>query len=170
MTRWITSDWHFGDPTIIKFANRNFSNTRDMDITMICEMDQIEFENGDELFVLGDVGNLKSLDDICNLRSANVIRHLILGNHDKDKCNIQWQEVGFDYVYNYPICLDNFYWLSHEPMYLNSSMPYVNIHGHTHETDMVLMVNGKNMYYNVCVDKTNYIPVSFEKIKESYGK
>ncbi len=72
-----------------------------------------------------------------------------------------WKNVGFDEVIEYPIIYNGFHILSHEPMYLNENMPYMNIHGHIHN----LKYESKQ-FFNVSVECIDYIPISFEKIKE----
>ena len=43
-----------------------------------------------------------------------------------------WNTVGFDIVCAYPIIIDEWFILSHEPLYTNTNMPYANIFGHVH--------------------------------------
>ncbi len=87
---------------------------------------------------------------------------LIIGNHDKDRSVAWWRETGFNEVYQYPIIYNDFFILSHEPVYLNENMPYANIHGHIHH-----LKYADRQFFNVSVECIDYTPISFEKVKES---
>lgn len=52
--------------------------------------------------------------------------------------------------------------LSHEPMYMNKHMPYVNVHGHIHGQKYE-----GNSHFNICVEHWNYAPLSFEQIRDA---
>jgi calcineurin-like phosphoesterase family protein len=88
---------------------------------------------------------------------------LILGNHDRKRSKTWWHDVGFDEVIEYPICIGEFFWVSHEPMYMNTNMPYVNLHGHTHST-----CAQSRQYFNVSVENIGYKPINLEYIKNLY--
>ncbi len=60
----------------------------------------------------------------------------------------------------YPIVYGGFFFLSHEPMYMNKHMPYVNIHGHIHGQKYE-----GTQYVNVSVEHWDYTPVPFDTIK-----
>jgi len=98
------------------------------------------------------------------LKRLNGFKILIKGSHD-DKSNKWWREVGFHEVSQYPILVDDFYLLSHEPCYLNTKMPYINIHGHMHGRSI-----DNPQYINMSVELHGYKPVNFEIIKESFKK
>ena len=88
---------------------------------------------------------------------------LILGNHDRRHNIHWWQKVGFDEVYPHPIIYKKWYILSHEQVFLNEMMPYINIHGHSHQ-----YVTDSPVYVNVSVEQTEYKPVLFDEIIEKY--
>ena len=88
---------------------------------------------------------------------------LIMGNHDQEKSIQWWMDVGFDEVYPYPILWDKFFILSHESVYVNHKMPYVNIHGHMHNE-----ISNNPRKVNVSVENTDYAPVLFSRIKEKF--
>lgn len=129
---YIWSDLHINHPAILQYENRPFQTVQEMNKTLIknwCET----VSSKDTIFNLGDVAFRISKDElekiIKNLPGKKI---LILGNHDRSKSISWWKEVGFNEVYPYPIIYNDFFMLSHEPLYLNLEMPYVNIHGHTH--------------------------------------
>ena len=85
----------------------------------------------DIIYILGDFAN-GNLETIKNLVSQlNGYKILIKGNHDILSYK-EYLEAGFNEVYFYPIIVDDFWIMSHEPMYINMNMPYANIFGHVH--------------------------------------
>lgn len=170
MSRYVISDLHLNHENIIKLCDRPFEDSKEMNETIIKNILSINYKPEDTIFFLGDMGFLPKEEFSEFLSKINAKKYLILGNHDKRKPVGFWKEIGFLEVSKFPICVSRFYWLSHEPMYLNASMPYVNIHGHTHNTDMIMMIGDKNMYYNVSVEKINYTPVKLEDIIKDYNK
>ena len=157
---YLISDMHFGHANIMKYENRPFSTVEDMDNTIVNNWNKT-VNKDDKVFILGDVSfyNKDKTRDIINrLRGYKT---LIIGNHDKDRSLTWWKDTGFQEVYQYPIIYNEFYILSHEPLYLNENMPYANIHGHIHH-----LRYDSRQFYNVSVECIDYTPVDFEKIKE----
>jgi len=170
MTRYIISDLHLGHNNIINLCNRPFGSIEEMDDILVKNLFKIEYVPSDTLFFLGDMG-FWSQEKFQNLLSQIKAKtYLILGNHDKGRKISFWKNCGFTEVSRFPLCVSKWYWLSHEPMYLNESMPYVNIHGHIHNIDQVLKVDGKNLYFNACVEKINYTPISLDNLIKNYQK
>jgi calcineurin-like phosphoesterase family protein len=117
----------------------------------------------DKVFCLGDfaLSNKGFTTFVC--AKLNGIKSLIMGNHDCRSAS--WYiDVGFDEVYKYPIIYHDFYILSHEPVYLNNHMPYVNIHGHLHSRKM-----DNKKYVNVSVENVEYAPVDFDAINNTFN-
>lgn len=161
--KFLISDMHFGHSRIIEYENRPFKKVEDMDAEIIKNWNDTVHRD-DIVFVLGDVSfysKEKTKSIILYLRGR---KSLILGNHDTGRSESFWKDAGFEFVSKYPICIDGFYWLSHEPMYLSSAMPYVNIHGHIHSKTMSTE-KMPNQYVNVSVEQVGYKPVDFENIK-----
>jgi len=158
---YFVSDMHFGHSNIIKYENRPFKNIKEMDATIIKNWNSV-VKKDDKVFVLGDVSFYDKEKTAEIIYSLNGYKILILGNHDNERSLHWWKSVGFDEVIKYPIIYDDFYILSHEPMYLNENMPYMNIHGHIHN----LKYESKQ-FFNVSVECIDYTPISFEKIKET---
>lgn len=150
---------HFGHDDIIKYENRPFKSVEEMDNTMIENWNKTVRIN-DVIIVAGDFCfcDKKRATEI--LSQLNGYKILVMGNHDREKNNEWFLEVGFNEVINYPICVDGFFWVSHEPMYLNNNMPYVNIHAHIHSKKY-----DNKHYINVCVECINYTPIEFHAIK-----
>lgn len=86
-----------------------------------------------------------------------------MGNHDKAFSPSEWMDLGFDMVYDKPVLYNDFYILSHEPVYVTKNMPYANIYGHVHGNP-----NYKDYSSNgfcACVERICYTPISFNDIK-----
>jgi calcineurin-like phosphoesterase family protein len=116
----------------------------------------------DKVFHLGDFsfGNMETTRNIVS--ALNGYKILILGNHDRGRGRDWWLEAGFNEVSEYPLVYKDFFILSHEPMYMNKHMPYVNVHGHIHGQKY----EGNN-HFNICVEHSNYKPLSFEQIRDA---
>lgn len=155
---FLIADTHFNDNNILKYENRPFADVEAMNSELIHNWNSI-VHTGDFVYVLGDIGN-----DIAEiLPSLNGTKILIRGNHDTESSEY-YRKIGFADVCNYPIILDNFWILSHEPIYVNSNMPYANIFGHVHNSPM--FKNYSSQHFCVSVERINYTPISFEAIKE----
>jgi calcineurin-like phosphoesterase family protein len=157
---WITSDTHWGHSNIIRYCNRPFltsGDTPDVDA-----MDHALLSNWREVVKAEDT--IIHLGDVCfkwskertqsTLQNLPGYKILIMGNHDRHRPPAYWREVGFDEVYPYPIIYKEWYILSHEEVFINDNMPYINLHGHRHGANL-----DKPYYINVCVENTGYKPV-----------
>jgi len=162
MKTFIISDMHFGHKNIIKYENRPFASVGEMDDLIIQKWNN-SVKNGDIVFVLGDVSfyNQEKTKEI--ISSLNGRKFLIMGNHDYKWKETAWRKIGFECVYRYPIIIDQFFILSHEPVYLNDNMPYRNIHGHIHSKRM-----DNKCYVNASVECINYYPVNIVAIKNYF--
>lgn len=158
MKKWVISDTHFGNKNIITYESRPFKDTEEMEATIIKNWNLIVAKD-DEVFHLGDFSFLgkEKTKEIVNKLNGKI--HLLLGNHDNKSVNY-YLECGFATVSPYPIIVDQFWILSHEPVYLNTTMPYANIHGHLHGTKQT------GNYFNASVELINYTPIELEKIKK----
>ncbi len=158
---FLISDMHFGHPNIMKYENRPFASVDEMDNVIIENWNKTVCKD-DKVFILGDVSFYNKEKTKSIIEKLNGYKTLIIGNHDKDRSLTWWRETGFNEVYQYPIIYNEFYILSHEPVYLNENMPYANIHGHIHH-----LKYADKQFFNVSVECIDYTPVSFEKVKES---
>jgi len=158
---YLISDMHFGHPNIMKYENRPFTSVDEMDETIINNWNKT-VKKDDKVFILGDVSfyNKEKTKEI--ISRLNGYKTLIIGNHDKSRSVTWWKDTGIDEIYQYPIIYNEFYVLSHEPIYLNENMPYANIHGHIHH----LKYDSKQ-FFNVSVECIDYTPIDFERVKEA---
>lgn len=161
MSRFVIACPHFGHENIIKYESRPFPDAITMDARMVQKWNLVVGKN-DTVFVLGDaVFRNKAMAEAV-IKSLKGFKHLVAGNHDV-RSDTWYKDVGFHTIYRYPIIVNGFFVLSHEPVYLNDHMPYVNIHGHLHSRKMA----GDN-YINVCVENTEYAPVLLDTIIDRY--
>ena len=161
--KFIISDTHFGDERIIKYENRPFNNVTHMDMTIAVNWNKTVGKH-DKIFVLGDfadydIGYVKKI----LLPQLYGYKILVMGNHDRKYDVKEWLDAGLDEVYNYPIIVDDFYILSHEPLYVNQNMPYANICSHVHNNSAHKDFSKQS--FCVSVERIEYKPVSFEYIK-----
>ena len=161
--KYLISDLHFWHKNILKYEQcRPWDTIEEMNEGILKNINDTVSKK-DELLILGDFafcggGKIQALKD--SIKCENV--DLLLGNHDRSHSVKWWRDKGFREVYKYPIILDSFWIMSHEPMYMNDNMPFVNIHGHTHSTNMT------GNYFNVSVENIEFKPILFEDIKARY--
>lgn len=83
----------------------------------------------DTVFVLGDFscyGEERDREILNRLRGRKV---LVKGNHDRHRSGEEWRRLGFAECVEWPVVYEDFFILSHEPVYLNENMPYANFSG-----------------------------------------
>ena len=155
------ADTHFGDERIIKYENRPFENSKQMDNEIIKRWNDV-VTNDDSVYLLGDFGADGYEKEILSKLNGKI--YLVKGNHDT-KTNDEYRRFGFAEVYDIPIILDGFWILSHDALYVNSNMPYANLFGHVHNSPIIK--DYSSQHYCVSVERTNYAPIDFEKIKRT---
>lgn len=164
----ISSDLHLGHKNICKYR-KDFSSSE--------EHHEIIFDNlasnihkRDTLYLLGDVAFDKYwLDKVSKIQCQH--KKLICGNHDRDHHTMKELCEAFDSVE----CLlskRNIWW-SHCPIHPQEMRGRdFNIHGHLHHKIAEVGIRGEYVrdkrYINVCVEHTNYKPISFENLMEEY--
>lgn len=156
---YLISDLHLDHTNIIRYSERPFLTTRDMNRTMVKNWNSTVGRN-DTVFFLGDMAygrHRQPIDYWLQQLSGNI--WFIRGNHDKDaitKANVIPEHYGVRYkgrellLAHYPCRPDGFDgWL---------------IHGHTHNTDLELypLVNQERKTANVSVELISYTPISLD--------
>ena len=152
---WFISDPHFGHANIIKYCNRPFANTQEMDAVMIERWNSV-VKPQDHIYCGGDF-TMNQLDLHRVAPQLYGHKRLILGNHDnsapmRDYCKyfekiLMWRlfkPIIFTHV---PIHRDNF------------GKAQVNVHGHIHEKP-----SPAGPYINMCVEVRNYTPVHLDML------
>ena len=161
---YFLADTHFGEERIMRYENRPFENVRKMDEEMISRWNSV-VDNSDTVYLLGDFGAEGYEKDI--LSKLNGKKILVKGNHDT-KSNEEYRSFGFSEVYDCPIIIDGFWILSHDALYVNENMPYANLFGHVHNSPIIK--DYSKQYYCVSVERIDYTPISFERIKKTISE
>lgn len=146
------------------FENRPFKSVDDMNNVMIVSWNSV-VTPADQVMVAGDFiigGNNKtngmSAQDIIQALNGEIT--LIRGNHDD---NIDEYRALLKNVYDYPIVVDDFWIVSHFPMYVNMQSPYANIFGHIHSSPTFKSVSARSMC--ISTERLNYTPMALAQIK-----
>ena len=161
---FFVADTHFGGENIRRYENRPFETALEMDEKLIENWNQV-VNAEDTVYVLGDFSDyLNEEKDRTILARLNGTKVLVMGNHDRHRTPDKWRELGFAECSPWQIVYKNFYMLSHEPMYINTNMPYVNVYGHVH---------GNPSYKDACkqsvcvsVERISYEPMEFSELQK----
>jgi calcineurin-like phosphoesterase family protein len=174
MTIWVISDTHFGQESLARVfespeghparvdprTGQRFPSAQAMNELMIerwCDT----VKPGDHIYHLGDVCMNKAFLSI--IKALPGAKRLILGNHDTHGTNA-YREAGFQKVLG-SRRIDGLL-LTHFPVHERSlpSTLHGNVHGHTHQW------NYGRRYLNVCVEQTDYRPISLEECQTRLAK
>lgn len=178
---WFTSDLHFGHRNIIQFCNRPFKSVEEMDETLIENWNSVVKPN-DLVFNLGDFAfapNWRWAELLGRLNGTHI---LILGNHDisrwpGDSTMRLFHRVEQQMLLKIDgrlIYLNHYPFLCYAGTYRLPSDAVLQLHGHVHsgpnsdskgKDDMRLALRFPYQY-DVGVDNNNFIPVSWEQVKE----
>lgn len=168
MKDFFIGDTHFFDKNIIKYENRPFKSVKEMNTTMINNWNYVVSPH-DRVIVDGDFISMDyctgpEATDLINKLNGHII--LIVGNHDKNYLDF-YKEFFMDKieVIEFPIIWDEFWMVSHEPMYITENSPYANIFAHIHNNPMYKTVSKRS--YCVSAERINYTPILGAKIKEA---
>lgn len=154
-------DTHFGHKNIIGYNRPEFENLEEMHEAMIERWNAV-VRPKDIVWHMGDVCFGKF--NMHYLAQLNGEKRLVLGNHDHYP--IEDYMLYFKRVFGvteYKGCI-----LTHVPIHHQQFYRFkLNIHGHVHHKDPVLMASDK--YFNVCADHINLTPIAWEEIKMKRG-
>lgn len=155
---YFIADTHFSEENIMRYENRPFKSITEMDEELIFRWNNAVNKH-DEIYVLGDFGADGKEASILN--QLNGKKFFIKGNHDI-KSNQYYRDSGFGEVYDHPVIIKDFWILSHEPLYVNTNMPYANLFGHVHDSPIIKTYS--KQHYCVSVERINYTPISFDDV------
>lgn len=155
MSIFFIADTHFNDERILHYENRPFKNVEEMNAVLVKRWNEHVGQN-DTVYLLGDIGDESFIKDL------NGRKLLVKGNHDTSE-NEHYRRSGFEEVYDLPVIFENFWILSHEPLYVCKNMPYANIFGHVHANPIYKDCSEQS--FCVSVERIGFAPVSFEEIK-----
>lgn len=162
MNTFFIADTHFGEEKILRYENRPFASAEQMEEELARRWNEA-VRPGDTVFHLGDFSGHSPERDRELLRRLNGEKVLVLGNHDRRRPPEEWRELGFAEAVSWPILWEGFFLLSHEPVYVNSNMPYANLYGHVHGNPSYRDASPQSVC--VSVERTDYAPLSFDRIK-----
>lgn len=161
---WIIADTHLFHGRMVQYANRPKNHT-----WLIINNWRTLVHSTDNILHLGDVmfGNSQLMRRISFYLTGN--KYVIKGNHDSRRKlrNL----LGFTIVGEQVRYKAHTYWtlpvpehnliFSHRPLPLKylEELDVLNIHGHIHNNPDV-----SSRHLNVCVEKTDYMPVRFGEL------
>ena len=154
MAVYFIADMHFDDDSIRRYENRPFDTVQAMNEAIERNWNSV-VEEDDEVYVVGDVGNIGY---ISRLKGR---KYLVKGNHDR-LSNEEYRRAGFEECYDKPIIYEDFWIVSHEPLYVSINTPYANIFGHVHNNPQIRTVSARS--YCVSAERIGFTPISFEDI------
>ena len=163
---FVISDTHFNHHNILNFVPiRPFSSTEEMNECMVDRWNGV-VRDQDIIYHLGDVffsPNTPPVEHV--LARLKGRKRLILGNHDDGKSKLlqkyfqkilMWRKFPADF----PVLL------THVPVHPSTlgegrfkGKDIINVHGHVHYNSI-----HDPRYRNVCVEVTDYAPISLEDI------
>lgn len=164
---FFTSDTHFDHANFLKFRHddgsliRPFPDVEFMNEHMIANWNSV-ISPRDKVYHLGDV-TFKPNKFAAIATRLNGHKRLIGGNHD-DLKNFELTR-WFDKVSIWRIFKDHDFVCTHIPIPSDQFRHKVhyNVHGHIHQN-----VIDNPRYVNVCVEQTNYAPLSIEQVKARF--
>ena len=151
---YFIADTHFYHENIIKYCNRPFKNSKQMNEYIVNKWNSVVTKD-DIVYHLGDVG-FGSTDELKELVGRlNGTKILIRGNHDYKRGINGWKKVGFSEVYKKKLLLGNLI-LTHGPIEVEEN--YINVFGHIHNKLLDERFN-KNNHICVSCDVIDYTPI-----------
>ena len=180
---WFTSDLHFGHANILKFCNRPWETTDEMNADLIKNWNSV-VKPDDLVFDLGDfafASNSKWKDLLSQLNGHH---YLILGNHDilrwpGDKIMELFESVSHQMILKIDgrtVYLNHYPYLCFGGAWRKPENAVYQLFGHVHSgpncvgTDTDRLVNLFPYQYDVGVDNNNYTPVSWQQVQEIINK
>jgi len=164
---FFTSDLHLGHGNIIKHCTRPFRNVDEMDAALIANW-QARVADADTVYILGDLFFRSAYEHTAVLKQLTGVKHLIIGNHDKN-----WmKKVSLpDYFASVTPALKITHegkklFLCHCPV-LEFNADYL-IHGHVHNNrsdENWPKFKALENALNAGVEINNYMPVTFDELK-----
>ena len=178
---FFTSDTHFNHKNIIRYCNRPWNSGKDANGQLIVSDDNVNEMNeaiisswnkvvpqNALVWHLGDfaLGDRSKIPEIVARLNGRI--NLVLGNHDHKDVK-RFLNAGFNRVYDYPVLINKFVILTHEPLeFLNANCPFFQIFGHVHDSEHYQTWSKTGAC--VCVERHDYAPVPWTKIYDKYNE
>lgn len=179
--KFYISDLHLGHKNIIKFDNRPFDNTKDMEDKIISNWNSVVKED-DEVYILGDMfwKNGEAERILSELKGE---KYLLLGNHDKIIPEMKKYFVWCDKEVAYILDNNTSLVLSHYPIAHWKNQPRtIHLYGHIHKGRDYIPFEKYSLIYrketgfefmaaNVgcMIDYMNYTPRTLNEIIKAKG-
>ena len=166
-TVWIISDLHLGHEKIL-----TYEPTRMLEFGSIKEHDEALMDRWsdkvrprDVVYVLGDV----AWNEVSKKKFGTLpgIKKLILGNHDRTAASMRschFRSIQMCAFIGPRFQGKELLMLTHVPVHPMSIRGLVNVHGHIHSMEIERWNKPDRRYYNACVEKTDFAPVSLEEV------
>lgn len=174
--RYYISDTHFDHKNIIKYCDRPFGSTAEMD-EFLTEQWNEWVRPEDHITHLGDIVMWRNKTDeakfIKLIKSLNGHKRLHLGNHDHFPMEV-YLKAGFEKVYATWRTQEDILW-SHIPVHPRSlGTAVANVHGHIHDQPNYPphIWKGKDLkehivpYINISCERTDFRPLSLGEVKD----
>lgn len=98
MTRFFTSDLHFGHTNVIAYCDRPFSDVGQMNAARVAAWNTVVAPD-DEVWVLGDLAMARVKETLAVAAQLVGNKHLLVGNHDKPfrgRLANEYESAGFE--------------------------------------------------------------------------
>lgn len=153
---WFTSDEHYGHTNIIRYCNRPFKSTDEMNNTIIDNFNNKVCKN-DIAYHIGDFALISNPQAVDIIQKLNGKHYFIKGSHDRWINN----DIRSSYLMEIKIEGKTIV-LCHYAMRVWPKSHYGSWHlyGHSHGK-----LPSYGLSYDVGVDNNNFFPVSYEEIK-----
>lgn len=179
---FFTADLHISHSAVIRYSNRPFSTTQDMDRALIDNWNSVIRSNDDHIYFIGDLSFTSPGRTLAILNQLNGTKYWIFGNHDKKLRNKA--ELLSHFVWAKDLATikvpdedanggkgDGFQRIvmCHYPMLTWEKSHYLSwsLHGHSHNS---LPYDRHSLRMDVGVDGNDYKPVSYQQVKEYMSK
>jgi calcineurin-like phosphoesterase family protein len=168
---FFTSDYHFSHFNIMRYCDRPFSSTREMDEAII-ENHNKKVKSTDNVYFLGDFAFVKDPLDVERfVNRLNGKFHWVFGNHDFKYGLINAN--GFKWKGDYlrlnigdmTLCLFHYQIRTWDKKHYGS----IHLYGHDHNRDWRTGVPNERSL-NVGVDCHNFEPLEYEEVLEILRK
>ena len=145
---------------IIEYCNRPFKDVYEMNKVIIDNWNKV-VRKEDKVIMNGDFA-LCGKDMVIEIgQQLNGRKTLILGNHDGASLKTYY-DAGFEMVSKYPILVDEFFIVSHQPQFVQSNGVYANIFAHVHNNPEYTDCSSRS--FCVSAERINYTPIEFNEI------
>ena len=156
---FFTSDEHYSHSRIIKYCNRPFQSSEEMDEEIISRHNEVVRKN-DIVIHSGDFAWFTSYPPCSKIIDRLTGNHIFLkGSHDKWLRNTKVHEIWEKRIDDQVVVVCHYAMLVWPRSHYGSWQLYGHSHGNLSHPLM-----GKQ--YDIGVDNNNFYPVSFDQIKE----